>query len=150
MKNRIWHKRVVGIMVFMLGIGLFLTGCSKQSRVKDFGGDMDIYLEPNQKLEEITWKEDNLWYLTKPMTEEDVAEIHSFTESSSYGLFEGTVIIHEVKADEEQVKEYQKWKEETYMTYQEYLIYQEHGYTLDDVRYGRVDYSIFSDNQSSD
>ena len=60
------------------------------------------------------------------------------------------MIIHEVKADEEQVKEYQKWKEETYMTYQEYLIYQEHGYTLDDVRYGRVDYSIFSDNQSSD
>lgn len=71
------------------------TGC--QSVTKSFGGTTTINLEPNQKLEEITWKDDSLWYLTRPMTENDIAEIHTFQQSSNYGVFEGKVIVVESK-----------------------------------------------------
>ena len=73
------------------------TGCTAQSFTKSYGGSMTVNLPANQKLEEITWKEDSLWYLTKPMTEDDIAETHTFQQSSSFGIFEGTVTIVETK-----------------------------------------------------
>lgn len=72
-----------------------LTGC--QSVVKNYGGEMTVNLEPNQKLEEITWKDDSLWYLTRPMTDEDVVETHTFQQSSNFGIMEGTITIVESK-----------------------------------------------------
>lgn len=71
------------------------AGC--QSVTKSFGGSTTIELEPNQKLEEITWKDDSLWYLTRPMTENDIAETHTFQQSSNFGVLEGTVTIIETK-----------------------------------------------------
>ena len=69
--------------------------------ILNFTRNMDIFqrieLEPNQKLEEITWKYDSLWYLTRPMTDDDIAETHTFKESSLFGICEGTVIIREHK-----------------------------------------------------
>ena len=58
-----------------------------------------VHLEPNQKLEEITWKDDSLWYLTRPMMDNDIAETHTFQQSSNFGVFEGTVIIIESKSE---------------------------------------------------
>lgn len=72
-----------------------LTGC--QTVTKDYGGEMIVNLEPNQKLEEITWKDNSLWYLTRPMTDEDVAETHLFQQQTDFGVFEGTVTIVESK-----------------------------------------------------
>ena len=90
-------KRIVAL-VFIGIIGLStLTGC--QMTTKNFGGSMTLKLEPNQKLEEITWKDNSLWYLTRPMTEDDVAETHTFQQSSQYGVFEGTVTIVETKEE---------------------------------------------------
>lgn len=84
---------------FLLGaflvLSMGLTGC--QTAAKNFGGSMTINLEPNQKLEEITWKDDDLWYLTKPMTSDDTAETHTFQQSKDFGVFEGTVTIIEHK-----------------------------------------------------
>lgn len=61
------------ILAVALGLTLCfgMTGC--QSVTKDFGGSTTIELEPNQKLEEITWKDDSLWYLTRPMTDDDIS-----------------------------------------------------------------------------
>ena len=50
-----------------------------------------------EKLEEITWKDASLWYLTRPMTEDDIAETHVFKQSSNWGVLEGTVTIVESK-----------------------------------------------------
>lgn len=84
---------------FLLGSFLVLliglTGC--QTVAKNFGGSITIDLDPNQKLEEITWKDNDLWYLTKPMTLNDVAETHTFQQSKDFGVFEGTVTIVEHK-----------------------------------------------------
>lgn len=82
-------------MVVILCVSL--TGC--QATTKSFGGSMKIELEPNTKLELITWKDDSLWYLTRPMWEDDIAETHTYKQQSEFGVFEGTVTIVETKED---------------------------------------------------
>ena len=82
------------LLVGALCTGL-CTGC--QGATKSFGGSMTIELEPNTKLEMITWKDDSLWYCTRPMREDEVAETHTYQQSSEWGVFEGTVTIEETK-----------------------------------------------------
>lgn len=72
---------------------LSFTGC--QSAARSMGGSVTLELEPNQKLEEITWKEDSLWYLTRPMRPDEKAETHTFQQSTDWGVFEGTVTVIE-------------------------------------------------------
>lgn len=78
-----------------------LTGCGdvEQSFARDFGGTTTINLGPNLKLEEITWKDDDLWYLTRPMREDEEPETHTFIEKGGLGtVFDGgTVIVVESK-----------------------------------------------------
>lgn len=88
-------KKFFAVLIATTIVMTGLTGC--QTVTKDFGGSTTVELEPNQKLEEITWKDDSLWYLTKPMTDEDVAETHTFKQQSNLGVFEGTVTIIETK-----------------------------------------------------
>ena len=75
-------------------LSVFLTGCT-QGATRSFGGNMTLELEPGQKLEMITWKEDSLWYLTRPMRDDEEPETHTFQQSSEFGVFEGTVTIVE-------------------------------------------------------
>ena len=87
-------KIITGLCV--LSTICMLTGC--QSATRSMGGNTTINLEPNQKLELITWKEDDsLWYLTRPMREDEKAEIHTYQQSSEFHIFEGTVTIIETK-----------------------------------------------------
>lgn len=86
-KKLICAGSIIGIM------SLLLSGC--QTAAKHMGGDMTLELEPNQKLEEITWKDDDLWYLTRPMREDEEPEIHTFQQSKDFGVFEGTVTVVE-------------------------------------------------------
>lgn len=68
-------------------------GCGN-SIAKNFGGNVTLKLKPDEKLEEITWKNDSLWYLTRPMRENEEPETHVFKENSDFG-FEGSVTIIE-------------------------------------------------------
>lgn len=88
-------KKLIAILLGAIAI-LNLCGC-QQTMARKFGGDMTVELESNQKLEMITWKNDALWYLTRPMTEDDVAETHTFQADTTFGIFEGTVTIVESK-----------------------------------------------------
>ena len=76
---------------------LFLTTmlCGCQTATKNIGGGMTLNLEPGQKLEEIVWEGNSLWYLTRPMRDDETAETHYFTESSNMGILEGTVTVIE-------------------------------------------------------
>jgi hypothetical protein len=115
--------------IFMLVVVLFLVicrSCSNQGMTRSWGGEMDMYLDPNRKLVEVTWKDDSIWYLTKPMTDDDIAEEYEFAESSVMGLLEGTLRIHETKLDEDskEYKDYLKWKSNyTESNYQDYIDY---------------------------
>jgi len=86
--------RTIVLMIVTLMIG---AGCTQNQRAKAFGGRAIETLPPNRKLINVTWKDDNLWFLTRPMTSEDVAETYEFTESSSFGILCGTVVIKEGK-----------------------------------------------------
>lgn len=87
-------RKISSVLLIIFAM-FMLTGCTEQTITKEFGGDMTIRLEPGQKLEEITWKDDNLWYVTRPMRDDEFAETHTFQESSEFGLIEGTVYIVE-------------------------------------------------------
>ena len=94
-------KAVTVILIAVL-VAIYCSGCHEATR--DLGGSMTLELEPGRKLEEITWKESSLWYLTRPMREGEHAETHIFQQDSEWGVFEGTVTIIEKEAigDEKQ------------------------------------------------
>lgn len=86
-------KKTLMFGILAVIIGSIMTGC--QGAAKSFGGSITLRLDPGLKLEEITWKDDSLWYLTRPMRENEVPETHTFQQSSEWGVFEGTVTVIE-------------------------------------------------------
>lgn len=76
---------------------ILLASCTQNSRVKNWGGTGNLDLPKGQKLVTVTWKGEEMWYLTRPMTDKDSAVSYSFREESSYGMVEGTFNINEVK-----------------------------------------------------
>ena len=92
-------KKKLAALLSILILSSLLCGCTEQSITKEFGGSMELELPANQKLEEITWKDDDIWYLTRPMREDEEAEIHTFQESTSWGMLEGTVTVIEKKEE---------------------------------------------------
>ena len=88
-------KRIyVGALLCVILLLGLLTGCD-QGVARSLGGDMTLELEPGQKLEMITWKDDSLWYLTRPIHDGEEPETLTFQQSSEFGVFEGTVTIVE-------------------------------------------------------
>ena len=78
-------------------LGMSLLSCTENSRVKNWGGEGTIKLPKGKKLVNVTWKETEVWYLTRDMDSNDVAETYEFHEESSYGVIEGTYTIIETK-----------------------------------------------------
>jgi hypothetical protein len=81
-----------------LGIVLvasIFTSCTENQRARKFGGDQTITLLPRQRLDNITWKGDEIWILSHPATNGESAEVHTFDEKSSFGIVEGTITIVE-------------------------------------------------------
>ena len=74
MKRKIFKYISVGFLIML--IMCCATGC--QTATRNFGGTTTLKLEPNEKLEEITWKDDSLWYLTRPMRDDEEPEVHIF------------------------------------------------------------------------
>lgn len=81
----------------LLPILLLFAACTESQKAKTYGGTAEITLPAGEKLITATWKEDDLWYLTRPMLMGDSAVSYTFKEKSSFGVMEGTYIIHEVK-----------------------------------------------------
>lgn len=73
------------------------AACTENQKAKNYGGTAEVTLPKGQKLVTCTWKDDNLWYLTRPMTPTDSATVYSFHEESSFGVWEGTYTIIEQK-----------------------------------------------------
>lgn len=89
MKRKLMAIALTGMVLFGA------TGC--QSAAKNFGGSYTETLPQGQKLINATWKEDSLWYLTRPMKEDEEAETYTFKQDTEFGIMEGTVTIKEVK-----------------------------------------------------
>lgn len=80
-----------------LVLGLLMVSCTENERVKAWGGEGTIKLPKGRKLVTVTWKETQIWYLTRPMDSTDVAQTYQFQEESSWGVIEGTYNIVETK-----------------------------------------------------
>ncbi len=78
---------------------LTLAACENE-RAKYFGGTMTVELEKDQKLVNVSWKSggkssSSLWILTRVRKDNEQLETYKYNEKSTYGMFEGTVIIQE-------------------------------------------------------
>ena len=90
-------RKIIAVCISLLmlfAIIFCFSGCA-QSMAKSYGGEYTIDLPEGQKLLEITWKEDELWYLSRPMREDEYPETYTWQEDSVFGIWEGTVTIVE-------------------------------------------------------
>ena len=78
---------VVGAMLPLLG-----GGC-RQQMARAYGGSMTVKLDPGMRLENCTWKADQLWLLTT--YSDTTPRVHRFIEKSPLGILQGEVIIQE-------------------------------------------------------
>lgn len=85
-------RKLLSILVL---VACLTSACTEKQRARQYGGITTTMLPKGQKLVVVTWKEDNLWILTRPMKEGETPETYTFKEDSSYGFAEGTVTIKE-------------------------------------------------------
>jgi len=81
--------------LIVVAVALSLASCTENARVKRFGGNGDIELEPGQKLEMVTWKSDELWILTSNRPDSVKPQTYQFSEKSSWGVIKGNYTIIE-------------------------------------------------------
>jgi hypothetical protein len=84
------------ILIVALSIGMF-TGCTENSMARGYGGKESIKIATGQKVVQASWKDGDLWILTRPMNDSDVAETWTYSEKSSYGIMEGEIKLIESK-----------------------------------------------------
>ena len=85
------------IFLSAIAVLALTASCTENARVKNFGGTGDINLPAGRKLVNVTWKETQVWYLTRKMKADETPETYQFQEESGWGVVEGTYIIHETK-----------------------------------------------------
>lgn len=89
--------QIVGVVAVCLVILTVLIGGWGQIAVKKFGGSMTVNIEPNLNVVNCTWKENQLWILTRVRStqETQVPQTYKFNEHSTLGILQGEVIIKE-------------------------------------------------------
>jgi uncharacterized protein YceK len=86
-------KKFILILTLVFLISGVLSGCNAVTR--NYGGTQNIKLEQGQKLVNLTWKDSDLWILTRDMRPDETPEKFKFQEDSNLGVFEGTINIIE-------------------------------------------------------
>jgi hypothetical protein len=76
-------------LILAVALVSLATSCTENSRARRWGGTEEISLKPNEKVLNVTWKENEMWICTK----DTVTGIVYFREKSSWGIMEGTVIL---------------------------------------------------------
>ena len=84
------------LLLPLLGLTL-LFSCTDNQRARTWGGTENITLKSNQKLVNMSWKQDDLWILTVDADSSFTPKTYTFQEKSSWGAIEGTVIVKETK-----------------------------------------------------
>jgi hypothetical protein len=83
------------LLITILGIGLL--SCTENQRARNFGGVMTIELPKGEKLVNVTWKADELWYLTEEMESNYISKTKTFKQKNPLGVNEGKVVFIEKK-----------------------------------------------------
>lgn len=77
-------------LLFVLTLVTLITSCTENQRARNWGGTENVTLKPNEVLLNATWKETNLWILTRDTT----TGITHFREKSEHGLIEGEIVFN--------------------------------------------------------
>lgn len=72
-----------------------LGGCNDQIRARQHGGTARVDIVAGQKVVNASWKEANLWILTRPAAPDEKPETLTYHESSAWGVYEGTIVLQE-------------------------------------------------------
>jgi hypothetical protein len=76
-------------LILAVALVSLATSCTENTRARRWGGTEEILLKTNEKVLNVTWKENEMWICTK----DTVTGIVYFREKSSWGIMEGTVIL---------------------------------------------------------
>ena len=87
-------KKIISILIIIVALFSF-SSCTEQMMTREWGGEMTIELPKGQELMMATWKDDDLFYLTRPMSDDYIPVKKTFKESSSFGIMESTVYFIE-------------------------------------------------------
>ncbi len=79
----------------MTGLLFCLFACTDNVCAKTYGGTKNVEAPPCQKVENVTWKDDQIWYVTRPFRPGEAPETHTFREESKWGVVEGAVVVKE-------------------------------------------------------
>ena len=89
--------RKYAIAFCICALSLAAGGCTQNQRARALGGKETVEIPKGQKLVNCSWKDNDLWILSRPMREGEEAETWSYKAKSSFGLLEGEVILKESK-----------------------------------------------------
>jgi len=84
----------------MLTALLLTSSCTDNARARRFGGTANEEIKAGHKVIGATWKDADLWILTRPMRLGEVPETVILHEASSWGVVQGTVIMEERDSQE--------------------------------------------------
>lgn len=74
-----------------------MSSCTENQRAKGWGGTATVDVPPGNKVTNITWKGDQLWYSYRPFSKDEEPQTQIFVEQSSWGVMEGKVVFVESK-----------------------------------------------------
>ena len=80
------------VILFLFAITA-LASCTQNQRAKNFGGTATYNLPTGERFVNATWKENNLWIVTKRDTAKPIT--YTMTEQSNFGVMQGKVVIIE-------------------------------------------------------
>ncbi len=75
------------ILIIAAVVIAFLASCTDNQRARQFGGTETVDIPEGRILVNCTWKQDDLWILTKDTT---TGKMY-FNEKSSFGVLEGEI-----------------------------------------------------------
>lgn len=84
------------ILIIALALGIF-TSCTENDMARNWGGSQTIHIVKGQKVVQASWKDGDLWILTRPMIESDTATTWTYSEKSDMGMMEGEIKFVESK-----------------------------------------------------
>lgn len=85
-------KKLISFLLLLVSF----ASCTENQRVKAFGGKGEIHLAPNCKLENVTWKESDLWFLVSVRPDSvDPKIYHFYSKKDGILQMDGEYIIHE-------------------------------------------------------
>jgi hypothetical protein len=83
-------------LLVLLVLVITLFGCTQNQMVKVLGGKTRIDIPSDRQFVNMTWKDNEMWVLTKMRSKSDtIKSIYFFKEKSSFGINEGEVTIVE-------------------------------------------------------